>query len=355
MPSRLKATCKKHNLNFNFDARTSRGAMKQHSVWYIQVWHESYPDIVGLGEAAPLPGLSVDDVPNFENKLISTLNNLNIKSIKETLSDLVEFPSIIFALETALNDLKNGGVHKIFDTGFYDGTLQIPINGLIWMGSIENMTKQITDKIDEGFSIIKLKIGGNNFEDELQLLKKIRNEFSLNDLEIRLDANGAFAPEDALLKLNQLSEFEIHSIEQPIRPKQIELMAELIKKSPIPIALDEDLIGIIENKSKEELIKIIGPHYLILKPTLLGGFVHTNEWIEIAENNKIGWWLTSAMESNIGLNAICQFASQFDVNKVHGLGTGKLYNNNINSPLQVSNCFISYNQNSKWDHISNLK
>lgn len=334
----------KKKLIFKFDAGTSRGILREHNVYYLRIEKNG---ITGIGEAAPLFGLSIDAIPEFEKKISDFVFQLNDKEI----IDLNLFPSIQFALETAQKDLENKGQKKIFDSLFFNLQKPIPINGLVWMNTKEHMKNQIIEKISQGFDTIKLKIGAIDFAQEIELIAYIRKEFSEKNIEIRVDANGAFEPKNALEKLKILSDFNLHSIEQPIKTNQWEAMSNLCKLSPLPIALDEELIGNFSKKEKENLLKAIEPQYIILKPTLLGGFEKTKEWINLAKEYNIKWWLTSALESNIGLNAITQFASTFDNPIKQGLGTGSLYFNNIESPLTVENGTIFYDKNKKWNSI----
>jgi o-succinylbenzoate synthase len=334
----FQATYQKHILKFKFDAKTSRGVYHEHTVYFLKIWNVNNPEIFGLGEAAPLKGLSIDDRPDFEKVLENICSNINHFNA-EILSD---FPSIQFALETAWADLENGGKRMIFNTDFYHSQYKIPINGLVWMGDKQTMLHELRNKINESFSTVKLKVGGINFEDEIEILKNIRKEFSPRDITIRLDANGAFSQKDAFEKIKVLSDFAIHSIEQPISQGQLEAMTELCSKSPIPIALDEELIGKMTQEQKWEMLYFIKPQYIILKPTLLGGFSASDEWIMLAENLNIGWWVTSALESNIGLNAIAQFTSKHEITIPQGLGTGSLYENNVESPLIVKCGFLEY-------------
>ncbi|MFN0050063.1 MAG: o-succinylbenzoate synthase [Cytophagales bacterium] len=340
----LKASWHKHILNLNFDARTSRGSLHSHSVYFIKLWHTESPEIVGVGEAAPLKDLSIDDRPDFEFYLNQFTSNLDFWNDEH----LSAFPSIRFALETAILDLQNGGKKMIYDTAFYRGESTISINGLVWMADKATMQKQIKAKIDAGFTTIKLKIGAIDFNDELDLLKSIRNNFSASEITIRVDANGAFSSTEAIEKLKMLSEYSLHSIEQPIKQGQVQEMAALCRQSPIPIALDEELIGIYYPEDKIQLLEAIQPPYIIIKPTLVGGLKAAKEWIEIAEKRNIEWWITSALESNIGLNAIAQFTSLFPNDLPQGLGTGSLYSNNIDSPLIVENGCLRYHGEQKW-------
>ncbi|MEM9390509.1 MAG: o-succinylbenzoate synthase, partial [Bacteroidota bacterium] len=333
----LKAAYQKYVLHFKFDAGTSRGVLKEKDTWFIKVWDDNNPAIYGLGEAGPLKELSIDDVDDFDSKLQEVLKRLEHETLPDDDQGIynlirhlvpMELPSVAFGMETALLDMLWGGQRKLYDTPFHQGTERIPINGLIWMGHTESMLLQVSDKIAADFDCIKMKIGSLDFEKECDILDFVRRKYFQKDLTLRVDANGAFKPEDAFTKLNQLSKFNLHSIEQPVQPGQIELMKELCNHSSVPIALDEELIGIHDLEAKRKLLETIRPQYIILKPTLVGGLRSSMEWIKIAEELAIGWWLTSALESNIGLNAVTQFASKMKANGHQGLGTGQLYTNN---------------------------
>jgi o-succinylbenzoate synthase len=348
----VKITYKKHILEFKFVAGTSRGVLNTHTVYYVKIHDSENPILFGLGECAPLKGLSIDYLPDFEQILskictkLSAIDQLNFSNISEIIPE--NLPSIRFGFETALLDLKNGGKRQIFQNDFSLKNAPIEINGLIWMGDKALMLSRINEKINEGYKTLKLKIGAINFNEECELLDNIRANFSEKDLTIRVDANGAFSPNDAMKKLKMLSKYAIHSIEQPIATNQKIELKQIIKNSPIPIALDEELIGVFENE-KEKLLEDLNPHLIVLKPTLLGGLKATKEWIEIAENQEISWWITSALESNIGLNAIAQFTAEFDNKLPQGLGTGQLYLNNIESPLEIKNGSLYFNQNMGWN------
>ena len=292
--------------------------------------------------------MSIDDVPNYEEKLSWVCKNINL-GVKKLLIETVCFPSIQFSLEQAFLSLKSNNPFELFPSKFTKSNASIPINGLIWMGDKSFMKSQILEKLKAGFSCIKMKIGAINFDTEVSLLKYIRKEFSASDVELRVDANGAFSPNEALDKLQVLSALNLHSIEQPISQGQIKEMAELCLKSPLPIALDEELIGVFSSVKKREIIKTIKPHYIILKPSLVGGFSGTKEWIDVAEENNVEWWITSALESNIGLNAIAQFTYILDSKLPQGLGTGSLFNNNFSSPLEVNKGSLIYNNSLNWD------
>lgn len=340
----MKARYINYNLNFKFPAGTSRGVL--HSKYSAFLILEEN-GVTGIGECSTIPGLSIDPENGYEQKLRELCDALNYNKHPENV-DLSLFPSIAFGLETALLDLKTGGKRQLFDTDFSKGAAGIHINGLVWMGDKAFMQKQINEKIADGYRCIKLKVGALDFETELEIIAGIREQFSENEIEIRLDANGGFSPADALLKLEKLAKLQIHSIEQPIKQGQFDKMAEICQKSPIPIVLDEELIG-IKSTEKESLIEKIKPAYIILKPSLLGGFKASEEWIQLAERHNVKWWITSALESNIGLNAIAQWTSSLGSELPQGLGTGQLYHNNIPSPLEIRNAMLFYEKDNEWD------
>jgi o-succinylbenzoate synthase len=354
--STIKFSYIKRNLIFRFDAGTSRGVLKTREVYWIRAIHPDQPEVEGWGEAAPLVGLSSDYSPDFENFLMKMLQlaenqewNRSEKEIIDQVNSLVpfEFPSIRFGLETALLDLIHGGKRKISSNPFYDLNEPIPINGLIWMGDRDFMLEQIDQKLTEGFDCIKMKIGAIDFEQEIALLNYIRSRFSPEEVVLRVDANGAFSNQEALEKLRRLADLSLHSIEQPIPAGNWKAMHQLCQSTPLPVALDEELIGV---KEKEQLLDTIQPQHIILKPTLLGGIQETQAWIGLAEERGIGWWMTSALESNIGLNAISQLASSLHPSIPQGLGTGKLYLNNLESPLEVHSGKIHYNPSLPWEY-----
>ena len=341
----IKANYKKYSLNFKNPSGTSRGILKTKETWFIILENDGK---TGIGECGILRGLSVDDTPNYEEILKWTCLNIHL-GINVLLDKLVEFPSIQFGLEMAFKSLGSDDAFTLFSSAFTRGEDAILINGLVWMGDKAFMSQQISDKIQQGFKCIKLKIGAIDFETEIDLLKSIRKEFSVNEIELRVDANGAFSPKDALEKLKRLSEFNLHSIEQPIKQGQFEAMAKLCENAPLPIALDEELIGVFSVTKKQELLQTINPQYIILKPSLIGGFKGSNEWIELAKKQNIGWWITSALESNIGLNAIAQWTYSLHTSMYQGLGTGSLFTNNFDSPLQVKNGTLQINKNKHWN------
>ena len=330
----IVASYQKHFLKFIKPAGTSRGWLTEKPCWFLKLRDDEF-DVEGIGECSIIPHLSIDDVPDYENHLKDICERINETDGNFNVSELVEdtFPSIRFGLEMALLDLQNDGRKIYFNNEFSQGKKGIPINGLIWMGTFETMWEQVTEKVNAEYNVIKLKIGALDFAGEVKLLKKIREHYP--EITLRLDANGAFSPQDALEKLNILSELNIHSLEQPIKQGQWEIMKDLCKKSPIPIALDEELIGVNSLVEKIKLLDTISPQYIILKPSLLGGFDASDEWIKLAEKRNIGWWITSALESNIGLNAIAQWTASKNIQMAQGLGTGSLYENNIESGLFI--------------------
>lgn len=339
----LKAIFKKYILQFKIPGGTSRGVLHTKETCFLKV---SDSQNIGIGECAVFKGLSADDRPDYEEKLTWLCANMH-KNKQVLLDELIEFPSIQFGLEQALLSLKSKDNFELFPSNFTSGKEAIPINGLIWMGEKQFMLNQIKQKLESGFHVIKLKIGAIDFNTELGLLKYIRRDFSAKDIEIRVDANGAFKPEEALEKLKILSDFDLHSIEQPIKAGQWDAMAELCEQTPLPIALDEELIGIFNRLGKEKMLQLIKPQFIILKPSLIGGFFGSSEWINIAKNNNIKWWITSALESNIGLNAIAQYTYTLQNKMPQGLGTGGLFTNNFTSPLKVKNGALYYKSHGK--------
>lgn len=341
----MKADYKQYILNFKRPSGTSRGVMTTKETWFIFLQNEGK---TGVGECGILRGLSIDDRPDYEAKLkwVCTNSHLGLETL---LSELIEFPSIQFGLETAFKSLESDDQFQLFPSDFTKGNDSIPINGLVWMGNEDFMRTQIKEKIEVGFDCIKLKIGAIDFQTELDILKSIRKEFLVSDIELRVDANGAFLPEDALEKLKRLSEFQLHSIEQPIKSKQFEVMAKLCEETPLPIALDEELIGVFSKEDQQKLLQTIKPQYIILKPSLVGGFKGSQQWIDSAENLNIKWWITSALESNIGLNAIAQWTYTLKSTMPQGLGTGSLFTNNFPSPLQVKNGTLRYDLKQNWE------
>ena len=341
----MQATYQKYILNFKRPSGTSRGILKTKETWFI-ILNDNEKQ--GIGECGILRTLSVDDRPDYEEKLKWACQNIHLGTVV-LLKELYEFPSIQFGLEQAFLSLQSHTMFDLFPSEFTKGNQAIPINGLVWMGDKEFMKTQIKEKLATGFSCIKMKIGAIDFKTEMELLTSIRKEFSSNEIELRVDANGGFDPNNALEKLKRLSELEIHSIEQPIKQGQFEEMASLCEKTPLPIALDEELIGVFSVTKKQEILQTIQPQYIILKPSLVGGFKGSKEWIEKAESHNVGWWVTSALESNVGLNAIAQWTFTLNSNMPQGLGTGGLYTNNIESPLEIEKGSLKYNTYKKWN------
>ena len=366
----MKISIEERTLHFKQPAGTSRGVYTTRKSWFVEMTDGEH---VGRGECAPLPQLSCDDIPNYVEVLRHFCDEVE-RTGEIDLEALRPYPSMLFGLETALLEMRNGlplppsrstcgrllpkgrknwrgEVRKgwLFDTPFSRGEEGIPINGLVWMGTYDEMQQRIEEKLEQGFHCVKLKIGAIDFEQELELLRRIRSRFSHRELEVRVDANGAFGPrpqssqraesmEDALYKLELLSQFALHSIEQPIMAGQWANMAELCRDAPLPIALDEELIGVNDPEAKRQLLHIIKPAYIVLKPSLHGGMAGCREWIDTAREEGIGSWMTSALESNIGLNAIAQLCSDVygsNISMPQGLGTGQLFTDNIEMPLEI--------------------
>lgn len=357
MVMNLEATIR--NLKFKFDAGTSRGVLKEHPVCLLKLSLLDNPLEFGLGEAAPLEKLSIetiDQVMEFIPELAARLKKLEIPLREEEVYSIAgslvpaELPSLRFGLETALLDLLNGGTRKIYDNTFYKAERDVPINGLIWMGEVDFMKEQVDRKLHAGFKCIKLKVGAIDFDQELAVLEYLRSKSE--KVIIRVDANGGFPTNEVFARLAELEKLGIHSIEQPIMPGQLEAMQLICRRTSVPIALDEELIGYHDQSRRMELLKMIKPQFIILKPTLLGGLRATLEWIKTAQTLGIGWWLTSALESNVGLNAIAQFAGEFENIGYQGLGTGQLYENNVLSPLEINGEFLGYNSNGAWENIA---
>ena len=329
-------------LHFKQPAGTSRGVYTTRRLWYLLV---NNPDTgnLGIGECAPLPALSCDDIPDYEKILAGHCREteatgaINYEALRP-------YPSMLFGLETAMQHLHAGNI-RLWNTPFSEGKQGIPINGLIWMGNFDEMYRRIEEKMRLGFRCIKVKIGAIEFEKELELLEHIRRHFSPEQIELRVDANGAFTPSDAPQKLEALSKFKLHSIEQPIRAGQWTAMGQLCAQSPFPIALDEELIGVNTLERKIELLETIRPQYIILKPSLHGGLKGAAEWISLASQRGIGYWITSALESNVGLNAIAQWCATLNPTLPQGLGTGLLFTDNISYPLHIQGDCLWFDPN----------
>lgn len=323
--------------HFKQPAGTSRGVYTRRHSYFLTVTDDTRPGIKGFGECATLPDLSCDAIPEYETilrqlcKIVETLGKIPYDILRP-------YPSILFGLETAFAQLEAHGSTVLFDTPFGRGEVGIRINGLVWMGSFDEMYLRIETKLQQGFHCVKLKIGAIDFDKELELIRHIRESFSKKQIELRVDANGAFTPNNALQRLEALAKYDIHSIEQPIKQHQWKAMARLCAVSPLPIALDEELIGVNVKSMKADLLDTIQPQYIILKPSLHGGMYGTEEWIQLAEERGIGSWITSALESNVGLNAIAHFCAKVygsHITTPQGLGTGQLFTDNITMPLEI--------------------
>ena len=336
----MKLSFSKHLLTFKKPAKTSRGEYLEKPSWLIQL---SENGKTGVGEASPLADLSTDG----QVDVLARLNQLPEEISDDTIEDYLErwkpgkaeaLPAVRFGLHCALLDLKSGGNGIWINSGFTRFEQGIPINGLVWMNNIEQMEEEAQLKIQKGFRCIKFKVGALDFDAECKLLERLRKNHSAFKLEIRLDANGAFETDTALEQIKELRRFEIHSIEQPVKPGYA-LLDKICAESTIPVALDEELIG-HSLESGAALIKQTKPRYIVLKPTLLGGLDLCDGWIQMAENTQTKWWATSALEGNLGLFAISQWVSQYE-NKLHqGLGTGSLFVQNFPSKTDVKGEFL---------------
>jgi o-succinylbenzoate synthase len=329
----LEYSVEKHILKLHKPAKTSRNVFEAKTHWLVKVWQSQQKDIIGVGEAAPLEFLSPDFQADLEVEITKTLNLLQQGHTLESLA-LQGLPAVKFAIESAMLDLATGGKQIYFQSDYLRGR-PIAINGLVWMNDLDAMLEEAFQKVKDGFDCIKFKVGSHDFDAECRFLERFRKQHPASQIQIRLDANGAYLPDEALAQLKTLSRFEIHSIEQPIKKGQFDAMAKLCSDSKIPIALDEELIGVDVYKNGQTLLKEIKPQYLILKPTLLGGFANSNQWIELAEQLNIGWWVTSALEGNIGLNALSQWVGSLNTTMPQGLGTGMLYQNIFPAVSQI--------------------
>lgn len=345
----LKAAYCHYDLIFKQVAITSRESMYRKPTYFVKLWDDSHPEIFGIGECGLFRGLSCDDRPDYERVLIDCCRNIDAidRNIREV---PVDYPSIVFGLEMALADLKHGGRGILSENLWVEGSKKLQINGLVWMGSFDEMLSRVKDKIDDGFKCVKFKIGGIDFNRELELIRCVREHFPAEVMEIRLDANGGFDPKEALNKIEKLARFEIHSLEQPIRQHNWDKMREICRLSPIAIALDEELIGLNDSQDRERMVETVMPQYLILKPSLCGGIRGSNDWVRIAKSFGVGWWATSALESNVGLNAIAQWVACQSNDMVQGLGTGELYVNNIPSPIRLEGQWLGYDRHQEWDY-----
>ena len=333
-------------LKFREPAGTSRGVLNEKPTYLLKVWDERNPEIYGLGEAAVFPGLSPEADYRYEYKLIELLANIAIGRP----TDLSRHSSIQFGLEQALNDFASGGRHIYFPSEFTEGKKDITINGLIWMGTFGEMHSRIEEKLNAGFKCLKLKIGAIDWQKEISLIEEIRRHYDADRLTIRVDANGGFNMDNVFPRLKRLADLDVHSIEQPIPAGNPDLMKFICDISPLPVALDEELIGVYGEENRRELVDYIKPAYVILKPALCGGFSGARDWIAAAEDAGAGWWITSALESNVGLNAIAQFTGSLDTSLPQGLGTGGLFTNNFTTPLTLNGERLTYNPEAPIDN-----
>lgn len=343
----IKIDISSKTLHFKQPAGTSRGVYTTHRSYYVTIEKDG---VKGVGECSILPDLSCDAMPwpRYEAvlrktcELVEQMGGIPYEMLRP-------YPSILFGLETAFAQVDAHGSTALSETPFSRGEEGIPINGLVWMGSFEEMYARLEEKLQQGFHCVKLKIGAIDFSRELELVRHIRKHFSKEQIELRVDANGGFTPENAMQRLRDLAKYDIHSIEQPVKQHQWREMAFLCKESPLPIALDEELIGVNQPEQKARLLDTIHPAYIVLKPSLHGGMMGCREWIRLARERGIGSWITSALESNVGLNAIAHFCAEVygpHITMPQGLGTGLLYMDNIDRPLEIIGDKLWYLKNS---------
>lgn len=335
-----------YNLIFKKPAGTSRGVLTEKVTCFLKLYDENHPEHFGLGEAAVFPGLSPEADDRYFYKLMEL--QANVRLGKPT--DLSRFPSLQMGFEQAIRDFSGGCTGQYFDSPFLLGQRDITINGLIWMGEYEMMIEQIEKKLDAGFHCIKLKIGAIDWKSEVDMIRFIRDRYNHDKVEIRVDANGGFSMDNALPRLKRLADLEVHSIEQPIPAGNPQLMSFLCEVSPLPIALDEELIGKFTTRQKEETLDTIKPAYIVIKPSLTGGFSGAEEWIRLADERNIGWWITSSLESNIGLNALAQWVATLNQTLPQGLGTGALFTNNIATPVYTDGQYLRYKPDATIDY-----
>lgn len=336
-----------HVLQPKFELGTSKGPINARTVWYLIAWHSERPELLGIGEAALFPGHSKEFPADVKTKMVELCKDTsNWKARLE--DDLVHVPSVRFAVEQCLRDLEVNGSKLLFPSPFTLGKQGIPINGLVWMGDRDKMRTRLREQVERGFTTVKMKIGALGIEQELSLLEELREEFRPDVITLRVDANGAYNANNVMPVLERLARIGVHSIEQPVAPGLYEVMTELCKNSPVPIALDEDLIGLNIRRTKIDLLDNVRPQHIVIKPSLVGGWAATLEWIELAKERQIGWWITSALESSIGLNAIAQFTATLQLQQAQGLGTGSVYANNIPSPLLAEKGLLHYQPELPW-------
>ncbi len=344
----LHARWTEHSLQARFPLGTSKGTLDKRTVWYLIAWNDEWPERIGIGEAAPFPGHSLEFPADVRTKLLELCQRTTDWQ-QRLQGDLIQVPSVRAAVEQCLRDLDVGGTKELFPSDFTLGQRGIPINGLVWMGDKRTMRARIRAIIADGYRVVKLKIGALDWAEEEALLREVRSEFNANDLELRVDANGAFDAAEVMPVLHRLADLGVQSIEQPIAPGRYELMAEVVAASPVPIALDEDLIGLHHTDARTALLDTVRPGHIVIKPSLVGGWQATREWIALAGERGMGWWITSALESSIGLNAIAQFTATLPIDRAQGLGTGGVYLNNIPSPLEVHHGALYHRPEKGWD------
>lgn len=339
-------------LKFNEPGGTSRGVLTEKITCILRIFDENCPDKFGIGEAAIFPGLSPEADDRFLYKLMELQANIRL-GLK---TDLLKFPSLQFGLEQAIRDYTGGCNGIYYESPFVHGESSIEINGLVWMGEYDTMIERIEQKLSAGFRCIKLKIGAIDWRKEVDMIEYIRDRYDRDRVEIRVDANGGFTMDNAIPRLKRLADFGVHSIEQPIKAGNPMLMRFLCEVSQLPIALDEELIGKYTREEKAATLDGIRPAYIVIKPTLTGGYSGATEWIELARERNIGWWITSSLESNIGLNALAQWIATLHTDRAQGLGTGGVFSNNFTSPLSLDADRLRYNPDKSLDRkaLANL-
>ena len=348
----IRASWHPYTLHFRQPAGTSRGVLRQRETFFLRLEDEN--GATGWGECAPVPGLSPDhraELPQMLERLCTALNQGRSPEEVAGELELARWPALGFALETARLDLATGGRQRLFATPFTRGEAALPIHGLIWMDSPEGLVAQVARKVAQGFRVIKMKVGALDFATERQVLAEIRRRYPAEQVELRLDANGAFAPDEALARLKELAPFQVRFLEQPIKPGQWDALAEICARSPVPIALDEELIGHVTDQARQALLERVRPQHLVLKPTLLGGLAPTESWIRLAQERGIGWWINSALESNLGLGVLAQWTSHVAESpaRVHGLGTGRLFVDNLPGPICLEGTGLVMDPAGEWD------
>lgn len=350
----LHVTCAPYTLYFARPAATSRGALAERRILLLRASDTADPATIGWGECGPIPGLSRDDTRDFADRVAAACAAIT-RGEAAAPAQFAHLPSFAFGLDTALRDLANGGRQVLWDTPFTQGQAGLPTHGLIWMDTPEGILRQVEAKIAAGFTVIKMKVGALPLERELEILSAIRSAYPAGSIELRLDANGAYSPAEAPAVLDKLARFDIAVLEQPIAAGSWPALAELCRRSPIPLALDEELIPAADTGTLCRLLDTVAPQHLIVKPALLGGFTAAEQWIAAAEERGIQWWANSLLESNIGLNAICQWTGATGAtgatggSRIHGLGTGGLFTNNFASPMRLAGSHLLYDPQQPWD------